>query len=336
MMVLGLSVAPTGLAGCAKGVLNDQTVDSWGTIGSAEDTGTMPVMDGTLWCARLPPHPEAPVGVPGPRYCKDNGTVDPWVCDEGEVGDIIEPPPDGDAPKGCVCVPPEVHAEYAIDHIIGDDETPGGILMLYRDEIYAAAVTRCLEIIDETPGVNHNECENIIGPSLDADLIPDLVQSGGIGSCAAFQIYAPDTTGGADSTTAGFDVDPGVAELPDDSYTDHYVLSQAITWNSDKSRYDVDAGFFEDMLDNPGWLLKESPRVNMVTGTNWTLTDVSAGTVVYALGLRTGDRPIVLNGMAINTIPGVLDAYASLASASDFTLTLLRSGSPFTIAYRVE
>ena len=176
----------------------------------------------------------------------------------------------------------------------------------------------------------------MIGPSLDADVIPPLMQSGGIGSCAAFQIYAPDTTGGADSTTAGFDVDPGVAELPDDSYTDHYVLSQAITWNSDKSRYDVDAGFFEDMLDNPGWLLKESPRVDMVTGTNWTLTGVSAGTVVYALGLRTGDRPMVLNGMAINTIPGVLDAYASLASASDFTLTLLRSGSPLTITYRVE
>ncbi|MBK8241672.1 MAG: hypothetical protein IPK74_39695 [Deltaproteobacteria bacterium] len=210
-MLLGLSVAPTGVVGCAKGVLNDQTVDSWGTIGSAEDTGSMPVMDGTLWCARMPAHPDAPVGTQGPRYCKSNGTVDPWVCGEDNEGQIIEPQPDGGAPKGCVCVPPEVQADYAVDHIIGDDETPGGILTLYRDEIYAAAVTRCLEVIDETPGANHNECENIIGPALDADLIPEHVQSGGIGSCVAFQIYAPDTTGGADSTTAGFDVDPGVA-----------------------------------------------------------------------------------------------------------------------------
>ncbi len=73
MMVLGLSVAPSGLAGCAKGVLNDQTVDSWGTIGSAEDTGTMPVMDGTLWCARLPPHPEAPMGTQGCAGCQRSG-----------------------------------------------------------------------------------------------------------------------------------------------------------------------------------------------------------------------------------------------------------------------
>lgn len=335
-MFVSLSAASSGLAGCAKGVLNDQTVDSWGTIGSAEDTGSMPVMDGTLWCARLPAHPDAPVGTQGPRYCKGSGTVDPWVCSDDEEAEIIEPQPDGGAPKGCVCVPPEVHAEYAVDHIVGDDETPGGILVLYRDEIYAAAVTRCLEIIAETPGVNHHECENVIGPSLDADLVPDLVQSGGIGDCVAVQIYAPDTTGGADSTTAGFDVDPGVAELPDDSYTDHYVLSQAITWNPEKTRYDVDAGFYEDMLANPGWLLKESPRVDIVTGSNWTLTGVSAGTVVYALGLRTGDRPMVLNGMAVNTIPGVLDAYATLASESEFTLTLLRSGSPLTIAYRVE
>jgi len=66
------------------------------------------------------------------------------------------------------------------------------------------------------------------------------------------------------------------------------------------------------------------------------LSRIRKGTLLDALGLKSGDRVEAVNGFALNGPQAALEAYARLRVADDIRVKATRDGSPLTLEYRVE
>ncbi len=278
-------------------------------------------VSGTRWCGRLPGHPDT-APFTGPLTCIGIGTSDPWNCDGTaiQISHVEEGEQDFGNPEGCVCASPAIDAYLSADPVIGDNENPDDDCMLWwfrKDVFSVAAVADCLQ----TNG-DFNNCEFIM-PAIDPADTPPMypLTDPGLSACNAFDVMSTGCS--------------AMGSLPTDSYSDHYALRTAVSWDAGASRYNVNAEFFGDILKNPGWIVKDGPRLEW-TGGGWALVNVRPGTIAEALGLRTGDVPKKLNGADITDVDAALGAIGVLRSQTSFQLQVKRNGAIVTFNYELR
>lgn len=304
------------LVGCAKGEHTEG--EGFGTIADPPDaaTGWVEVEEGQEWCAR----------VPNPLQCDGEGDPDQWSC-VGDESQVNEPAPDGGDPKGCLCAGPELNDE--LTNLLSSGEAQveladGGYLFNFSHNVFATAEQRCLDLLDGD--TDHSECEyNILKGSTVAEGITPIFKSGAFGDCSAVVDFDGDGSTGAEK---------GMEVLPSDDYADYYRLADVVVWNSSNSRYDVDNGFFDDIVDNPGWLLKEDPRFVPISG-GFKVIDSRSGTLMYAIGLRDDDIIKEIDGYPLTTVSEALTALDALYGNTTFDLKIKRSGNIVTISYKL-
>jgi S1-C subfamily serine protease len=73
-----------------------------------------------------------------------------------------------------------------------------------------------------------------------------------------------------------------------------------------------------------------------LTGDGFLLARVSVGSLPAALGLRSGDRLVAVNGRAIAGSEGLVAAYAELQRGARTTLTVSRRASTLQLDYTFE
>ena len=86
---------------------------------------------------------------------------------------------------------------------------------------------------------------------------------------------------------------------------------------------------------NPGCLLVEGGRVD-ATSSGYEFTGISTNTLLWDLGLRTGDVPLSIDGMPLRTIEDAFTAYDALRSEQEWSLAVKRGSSTVTLEYEVQ
>ena len=95
----------------------------------------------------------------------------------------------------------------------------------------------------------------------------------------------------------------------------------------------VERSAVDDVLANPARLLG-SVRLDPSPRGGIGLQRVPAGSIPYALGLRSGDRLVGVNGLTLGGLEDVMTAYARLRKAESWHFEVSRNGRPR--ALRVE
>ena len=226
--------------------------------------------------------------------------------------------PDGTNPWACQCASPALHSIFLSDSTIENNNSE--MLLQFRAMVFEAAEDVCIDLVDASS--DFSDCGLIVEALQADDAFPALFQEGQPGECAA---------GG----NFGADTGEGMENMPGDNYTDYYTLGSVVTWNQTQQRYDIDADFFDDMLDNPGWILNDSARLVPISG-GYKVSGVTAGEVAAALGLQDNDVPKTLNSLDVSDIPALMETAEALMNETSFTLEVKRSGSIVSIDYEVR
>ncbi|WP_437677864.1 type II secretion system protein GspC [Sorangium sp. So ce131] len=66
------------------------------------------------------------------------------------------------------------------------------------------------------------------------------------------------------------------------------------------------------------------------------LARIRSGSLLEALGLKTGDKLASVNGFDVSDVSKALEAYARLATANHVALTISRDGKPMTIDFHID
>lgn len=102
--------------------------------------------------------------------------------------------------------------------------------------------------------------------------------------------------------------------------------------------YHVNGEWLEDVINNPKplWGCDEALILPNAVG-EFRIESPSSGEALYELGLRDGDIPVSLNGYPLGDFTEAFEAFVPfLNGETEFTLTIRRSESPFTLYYVVD
>lgn len=282
-------------------------------------TGSVIENDGTWWCVRMPDEP-----------LSGGEAIGPTAPTLGGFAQINEPSPDFGNPLGCVCVSDTIDTVFDTAAAMTGQaiitSAHGALLLEYRNEIYDAAEQRCFDLAANLSPIGETNCNDFIDrdeEDMSDPIVTPLQENLGSfsGPCPAGEVYGAST---------GY-----MDDIPDDNWSDYYTLGTVISWNHSLDVFEIDATFFQDVLDNPGWLLKDAARLEKNSGNDWVFSGVSAGTIAYALGLANGDAPFTLNGLDITTPGAALATYGVLLEETEFRLVVWRNNEEYTIEYLV-
>jgi hypothetical protein len=112
--------------------------------------------------------------------------------------------------------------------------------------------------------------------------------------------------------------------------------SSYITYTS--GIYHVDDNWLRSVISDPEplWGCDDAVISPHAVG-QFKIERASSGGALYELGLRTGDIPVTLNGQSLGTFAGAFAAFSQyLNGETEYTLIVLRSNIPFTLAYEIE
>lgn len=98
--------------------------------------------------------------------------------------------------------------------------------------------------------------------------------------------------------------------------------------------YEVDQVLVDQLKADASALSNDKAWLEETTG-GFIFRDVYSGSLAYELGLRSGDIPVSLDGMRLDTFDAVLDAWAAAYSSTSFTLEVDRGGRITTLYYEI-
>mgnify|MGYP002619851779 CR=1 FL=1 len=100
----------------------------------------------------------------------------------------------------------------------------------------------------------------------------------------------------------------------------------------------IHARFYEALLLDPTPLVACDHAWFEEDGTGFVLRNVAPGDLAAEIGLRSGDRPISLNGMPLRTFDDVVYAFGKVRDrvGAPIVLDLERAGNPETLRFEVE
>jgi hypothetical protein len=231
------------------------------------------------------------------------------------VGGIVGDGPNG-YPQFCDCAPAlmneDLEALAAGNPLAAQVlSTANDDLVNFRNLLWDGAEVVCIaERIAQYPApeADGDNCMDRIDRKDGGGGVTPIYQDLSMGECSAMSIYG-------DNYYA----------MPTDNWDDYYTLSNVISFNTGEGEYYVDAFFFSDVLATPAWLLNDSAYIDW-NGSAFQIYGATSGDIVYALGLRTGDKPLTLNGYTISTVEGALQAHTALQNESVYTLVVNRPG----------
>ncbi|MBL4688456.1 MAG: hypothetical protein JKY37_27960 [Nannocystaceae bacterium] len=227
----------------------------------------------------------------------------------------------GGAPRGCTCADGEQNSTLNALAVGGvatilDTDDPGAIVI--RNQAWQAAEDRCVQLADDlySPYDSHN-CPLVLDKDDSDGAVSPITADGPFGDCSTSELYG---TGGS--------------PLPTDSYTDYYTLSREVTvvWGT----YHVTQDFYDKMLKNPAWLLEDDARVARAGSGGFTLVGVKSTDIAYALGLRTNDAFLSINGEPLADWPDVIAAHQAVWTDTSFALKIDRGGTTVTLNYVLD
>jgi hypothetical protein len=276
-----------------------------GDTGAESETGV--VGDGREWCTVTP----------GAKWTTPNPDED-IEDSENDYGD----------PEACFCANEDIDSNLtAIDAsqmgigaavLASHSAQYGNDIIDFRDMLWDAAEDRC-SLLSNAHEAWADNCLTAIDKNESGGnpAVTPLVPEGSFGDCSVGMAYG----------------DWGYA-MPADNWDDYYTLNNVISQNPTNGVYEIDQAFFEDMLDNPAWLLNDAAYIDW-NGSAFQLYSVTSGTIAAALGLQSGDRPQTLNDLDVTSLDDVLAAHQRLHSETSFELVVLRGGGSATLHYSV-
>jgi hypothetical protein len=270
---------------------------------------------------------------PGHDWCRNVALARQWPV--GGSFDDADPilRPDGAGPRGCRCY-------NDADHQVFLDEAPECRLDGFIDDLEQAARQECQSLVP--PGYDHN-CWTTTGPQ--ASIVDPLFPQGNGacignceygspppgGSCPNPSPYECATGGGGDEgcgSEGDADTDMGGSGL-DDTGSDTsggMGLDDIDAFVAcDGQDCEIDDAFARRLYSDPSPLLRQGLRVVYHSKVRrHVLYDVEPGSLVYALGLRTGDQLESVGGMIIRDLDSALRAYAMLGDATALDVRVKR------------
>jgi len=261
-------------------------------------------------------------------------------CARAEGATYSDPPnaalpidyPDGSAPEGCQCIPftSPVH-DWIEDHEMGGSivieqaalEIDLGVanplvdlLLETRDAIYADAILECVELVP--PDATSNTCSD---PSR-YDVVP---------ATPAFEpreIYRGNRDGEVDCFPVPEGIEPSCSFT---AYASGIALSQGV--------YRVPRAVFQGFVQDPACLMVEGWSITLDASGAFTLAGVTTGSILARLGLRNDDHFVAITAggdrVSLEDPWSAMHAYASLRTASSFSLELRRGSTTRIHAYRI-
>lgn len=311
LSVLAFSIAPLLCSsGCATGetvdgIPNANTLGSAGSGGIEEDTDTDGGDDGSvpetghLWCTRA--------------------DAAQYVDTTGQTGLPIAYS-DGTPPEGCSCAPRETH-EWLLPRLVGNQYVADGPslpldVQNLRNNIYQEAENSCMAL---TPGAaQQSNCNlgQIEGSALDIQPLPGFQHPG---------LYLGSRDGDEECLfTRSFG-----ATAPECSFVNG---SYGISLNG-KVRT-IPEKTLSRFLANPGCLLAESGRVESRAGV-YQLSGVTRDSLLWQLGLRTGDQLQSVNGLPLSTIEDAFTAFDVLRDETTWHVIVRRGSRHMSLRYKV-
>lgn len=103
--------------------------------------------------------------------------------------------------------------------------------------------------------------------------------------------------------------------------------------------YHVDGDFLDSLIANPSYLtVCDDARWEPRTAGGYELADASSGEMLYELGWRNGDVPVMINGQSLDDWDGSAAAFALyfVDEQTQFTARLWRSGNLMSLAYEID
>jgi general secretion pathway protein C len=97
----------------------------------------------------------------------------------------------------------------------------------------------------------------------------------------------------------------------------------------------VDRSAVDEVLRSPSRLLR-GVRVDPDGAPGFALRGIRPGTVLHAVGLRTGDRLLDINGFSLRNVEDAMAAYARLRTASRWELRIARNDQTRTLIVRIR
>lgn len=254
---------------------------------------------------------------PGRDWCRNLANALMWPAD-GSIDDA-EPilRTDGFPPRGCRCY------NDAEDQILRD-HVPACRFDLFVEELELATRQECQSLVPE--GYDHN-CWTAAGPM--ASVVEGEYYEGPGscignceygnpplgGSCPTLTPYECATGGGeeCDSDGDSGEGESGLADTTgDESGAGILDFDAFVTCN--ERGCEIDETFAQRLYADPSPLVDQG--VLLVYDEDiarFVLDHVEPGTLVHALGLRTGDRLESVGGLIIDDLDPALEAYGKLA-----------------------
>ncbi|MCY1053988.1 hypothetical protein [Nannocystis sp. SCPEA4] len=248
----------------------------------------------------------------GHRWCAEAEGAEAYYHDPTEGGVQEVPLEDeeneGDGPpEGCECADDMI--DTALNAIGQGSVVVNGThsqdLQDFRDLVFAATEERCEELAGALmPAPDSNNCSSL----LVAGTTPIAPSAG---TCAL-----------------------SIAGVPVDGWDDYYTLTSVISRNTTTGVYEIDMAFFEDVVANPRWLFADEASIGF-NGTSYQFYGCTSGDIAYALGIRTGHRPLTLNGMDVTDIEEVYAAMTALRYETEYQFVVLGGAGPVTLNYEI-
>ncbi|MFO0632731.1 MAG: hypothetical protein U0168_07775 [Nannocystaceae bacterium] len=229
----------------------------------------------------------------------------------------LETPPSEDYPMDCACFKPRDDEKLQGWYADAPATFPGPMDADFQD--FNDARTK---IQDEV----YNHCFNVWTNAAEYSVF-------GNSSCTSWSfdpnilVWRNSEVGGAHDCV--IDEDIGYAE-------DTGAQAPEVTCVS-QGHCTITSGYADDVLYNLWIATHESTYGTFVGGTSpgLKLNTVARSDVTYALGFRTNDVLVSVNGYSLNNLANVQAAMLALDSATSFTFTLKRGSSTLTYVYTI-
>ncbi len=319
--VSGLTIfcIAASVAACATGEGPPDDFPDAITFGSGADSGSGGLQEDTDTDGET----DGPIPEEGQRWCTRAASAT-HTNSQGQAS-IPVTYPDSTSPEGCSCAPQETH-EWLLARLVGNEIqvdsathplAPDDVLAL-RNNVYSDAGSVCTGLLPA--GAMASNCNDGMaqGGALDSSPLTGFQHPG---------LYHGDRDGSQECIVSRtYQVDPDDCSFVDGDY--------GIT-RSKTGAYEIPQSTFDDFFDNPGCLYQESGRVDAVTG-GYEFKRVGSGTLLHDLGLRTGDIPVLIDGLGLSTVDDAFAAYDAVRDNTSWTLTIRRGGQSIELDYVVN
>ena len=210
---------------------------------------------------------------------------------------------DGDVVRGCTCFDNhenELFEAWLDNGFPSSGDPDHDDYVSLRDEVLQATRDACSAAAD-ADGFDVNNC---------VDVIPDddeIFSNGTKGQCKYQELVSSDSDGGTDTDT------------DTDAPTPPFDLSSLSCSNGSCS---ARQSLVDDMLDRPEAFLLDNTRITFDNDGALYFSDVTKGDVAFAVGIRSGDKILEINGEEALTLDQVSDLLLGLRGKTSATMTV--------------